>query len=86
MTTDPFEQILAGTAAHTGDEFFKSLVENLAKVLGTSGAWVTEFLEREKKRLVTLFNIFAARAASELRRIPQGGGRKGEGNQAIKTC
>jgi PAS domain S-box-containing protein len=49
MTADPFEHILAGTAAHTGSEFFRSLVENLASVLGTRGAWVTEYLENERK-------------------------------------
>jgi PAS domain S-box-containing protein len=55
MTADPFEQILAGTAAHTGNEFFKSLVENLASVLGTRGAWVTEYLEKERKLCALAF-------------------------------
>jgi PAS domain S-box-containing protein len=45
MSDDPFQRILAGTAAHTGEAFFRSLVENLASVLGTRGAWVTEYLE-----------------------------------------
>ena len=34
-------QILAGTAKETGERFFFTLVENLAKALGTYGAWVT---------------------------------------------
>lgn len=34
-------QILEGTAKETGERFFFTLVENLAKALGTYGAWVT---------------------------------------------
>lgn len=37
--------ILEGTASRTGHDFFRALVENLAKALHTQGAWVTEFLE-----------------------------------------
>ncbi|HXJ34824.1 MAG TPA: sigma 54-interacting transcriptional regulator [Candidatus Eisenbacteria bacterium] len=36
--------IVEGTATHTGDRFFQTLVESLARVLGTHGAWVTEYL------------------------------------------
>ena len=36
--------IVEGTAAETGEGFFKALVGNLASVLGTRGAWVTEYL------------------------------------------
>lgn len=36
-------KILEGTASHTGREFFRALVKNLAEALGTKGAWVTEF-------------------------------------------
>ncbi|MCL4244553.1 MAG: sigma 54-interacting transcriptional regulator, partial [Candidatus Dadabacteria bacterium] len=36
--------IVEGTAAETGEGFFKALVGNLAAVLGTRGAWVTEYL------------------------------------------
>ncbi len=42
--------ILEGTATETGENFFVSLVENLAKALGTEGAWVTEYFP-EKRRL-----------------------------------
>src|SRR5262245_40373093 len=35
--------ILEGTAGETGDRFFMALVENLARALGTHGAWVTEY-------------------------------------------
>jgi len=37
-------KILEGTSAHTGKDFFKALVKNLAEALNTKGAWVTEFL------------------------------------------
>lgn len=36
--------ILEGTARSTGEHFFEALVESLAKVLHTHGAWVTEYL------------------------------------------
>src|SRR3954463_3344499 len=35
--------IAEGTAAATGDGFFRALVENVARALGTYGAWVTEY-------------------------------------------
>lgn len=37
-------KILEGTASHTGQEFFRALVKNLAEALGTKSAWVTEYL------------------------------------------
>jgi len=46
-------RILQGTASDTGQPFFRSLVENLAGVLGTYGAWVTEYLP-ESRRLRAL--------------------------------
>ena len=36
--------VVEGTVAETGTEFFRALVRNLATVMGTTGAWVTEFL------------------------------------------
>ena len=42
--------ILQGTASETGERFFTSLVQNLARALKTYGAWVTEF-NGEKRRL-----------------------------------
>jgi PAS domain S-box-containing protein len=36
--------LVEGTAAETGEAFFAALVRNLCKALGTSGAWVTEYL------------------------------------------
>jgi PAS domain S-box-containing protein len=45
--------ILEGTAAETGQGFFAALVQNLAKALGTHGAWVTEYFP-ETRRLRAL--------------------------------
>jgi hypothetical protein len=45
--------ILEGTATETGHGFFAALVQNLAKALGTHGAWVTEFFP-ETRRLRAL--------------------------------
>lgn len=42
-------KILEGTASHTGKDFFRSLVKNLAEALGTKGAWVTEFTSEPGK-------------------------------------
>lgn len=45
--------ILEGTVNETGERFFRALVENLAKALGTHGAWVTEYIQ-ECRRLRAL--------------------------------
>jgi hypothetical protein len=41
--------IVEGTARATGERFFESLVENLARALNTHGAWVTEFIPATKR-------------------------------------
>jgi PAS domain S-box-containing protein len=41
--------ILEGTATETGQRFFASLVKNLAQVLGTHGAWITEYFPEERR-------------------------------------
>jgi len=46
-------RILEGTATETGERFFQALVKNLSLVLGTEGAWVTEYIE-ESQRLRAL--------------------------------
>jgi PAS domain S-box-containing protein len=43
------QAIVRGTASETGERFFMALVENLANVLGTRGAWVTELLPAERR-------------------------------------
>ena len=42
-TQAALQAVFAGTASEVGDGFFRALVENLARALGTHGAWVTEF-------------------------------------------
>jgi len=41
--------IVEGTAASTGTEFFDALVQHLARALGTKCAWVTEWLPDERR-------------------------------------
>jgi len=41
--------ILKGTATETGQQFFAALVQNLTSVLGTHGAWVTEYLPETRR-------------------------------------
>jgi PAS domain S-box-containing protein len=45
--------VVEGTASETGTAFFRALVKNLATVMGTYGAWVTEY-KPESKRLRAL--------------------------------
>jgi len=46
---DALRLVVEGTVAETGRDFFRALVRNLAQALGTTGAWVTEFLPEENK-------------------------------------
>ena len=41
-------RLLEATADKTGPEFFRALVEGLAKALGVSGAWVTDYLADQR--------------------------------------
>ena len=41
--------ILEGTATETGERFFAALVENLARALNTHGAWVTQYIEEQRR-------------------------------------
>ncbi|NIR47473.1 GAF domain-containing protein, partial [candidate division KSB1 bacterium] len=41
--------LLEGTAKETGEGFFFALVENLARAMHTSSAWVTEYVEETRK-------------------------------------
>lgn len=47
------KKIVEGTSTYTGEEFFKSLVKNMAEVLDAYGVWVTEY-DSEKNRLKAL--------------------------------
>jgi PAS domain S-box-containing protein len=42
-------EIVEGTAAETGERFFDELVKHLARAIGTKCAWVTEWLESERR-------------------------------------
>jgi PAS domain S-box-containing protein len=48
-------EILEGTAKETGERFFTALVENLAKALGTYGAWVTIWHGERRLRAVAFW-------------------------------
>src|SRR5258705_6063649 len=41
--------VVEGTASETGTEFFRALVKNLAAVMDTAGAWVTEYLPESRR-------------------------------------
>jgi formate hydrogenlyase transcriptional activator len=41
--------VVEGTAAETGEGFFRALVKNLARVMQTDGAWVTEYLPESRR-------------------------------------
>ena len=49
--------ILEGTASETGERFFMALVENLARALGTHGAWVTEYLPQTRSLRALAFRL-----------------------------
>src|SRR5262249_46038822 len=46
---DALRLVVEGTVAETGTEFFRALVKNLAAVMGTAGAWVTEYLAETRR-------------------------------------
>src|SRR6187549_3864571 len=46
-------RIVEGTASDTGEQFFRSLVENLARSLGTMGGWVAR-VNSERTELCAL--------------------------------
>ena len=48
-TDEALRAILQGTATETGHSFFAALVQNLAKALGTLGAWVTEYFPETRR-------------------------------------
>jgi PAS domain S-box-containing protein len=41
--------VVEGTAGDTGVEFFAALVKNLARALDVHGAWITEYLEDQRR-------------------------------------
>ena len=51
------KQIVEGTSDCVGQEFFKSLVKNLAEILDVFGVWVTEYLEQEERLRALAFYL-----------------------------
>ena len=49
LNTDILQTLVSGTAIAIGEEFFDTLVEHLAKALGTKCAWVTEWNPTERR-------------------------------------
>ncbi|MHC5114757.1 MAG: sigma 54-interacting transcriptional regulator [Planctomycetota bacterium] len=49
LDLDTLREIVEGTAAETGEAFFRTLVERLAAALRTKCAWVTEWHEAERR-------------------------------------
>jgi hypothetical protein len=47
--SDALRLVVEGTVSETGTEFFRALVRNLASVMGTAGAWVTEYLPHVRR-------------------------------------
>lgn len=41
--------VVEGTVSETGTAFFRALVKNLATAMGTTGAWVTEYLPKQQR-------------------------------------
>ena len=52
--------MIEGTVAETGSEFFRALVKNLAEVMGTAGAWVTEYLPEANRLRAHAFWLHGA--------------------------
>lgn len=50
-------RLVDGTATATGTRFFSALVENLAQVLHTHGAWVTEYLPESRRLRALAFRL-----------------------------
>lgn len=48
-------RIVEGTVSETGERFFDALTKNLAEVLGTYAAWVTEFISETRRLRICSF-------------------------------
>jgi PAS domain S-box-containing protein len=53
---DALRVIVEGTASTTGDDFFRKLVEHLARALGTKQAFVAEFLPPQRVRTLAYWS------------------------------
>ena len=52
--------VVEGTASETGEEFYRALVQNLARALDTHGAWITTYLEPQERLRALAFWIGGA--------------------------
>ena len=48
--------IVEGTAHKVGDDFFRTLVEHLARAIGTNHAFVSEFIPRQRIRTIAFWS------------------------------
>jgi len=55
--TAALRALVEGTAKEIGERFFAALVENLATVLGTHGAWVTEYIPETRRLRALAFRL-----------------------------
>jgi len=58
--TDALRLVVEGTVAETGVGFFHALVKNLATVMGTISAWVTEYLPEQRRLRAWTFWLHGA--------------------------
>jgi PAS domain S-box-containing protein len=49
LDQDVLRELVSGTASAIGEEFFDTLVEHLARAIGTKCAWVTEWFPSERR-------------------------------------
>jgi PAS domain S-box-containing protein len=49
LSPHALQEIVEGTTAETGERFFEALVLHLSRAIGTRCAWVTEWLEAERR-------------------------------------
>ena len=54
---DTLREIVNGTAGEIGEEFFDMLVQHLARAMGTTCAWVTEWIEDERRLRALSFGL-----------------------------
>ncbi len=55
--TEALRFLVEGTASATGEQFFVAVVENLANVFATCGAWVTEYQSKRRMLCAKAFLI-----------------------------
>ena len=54
------KKIVEGTSSATGQQFFESLVKNLAEILEVHGVWITKYLEEQNRLSALAFYLDGA--------------------------